>query len=86
MQVADHQSLRVAVTGSRAKVLLRWRRMASRNAATRSGATAGAGARSARAGFFTGRAFAVGLDRRAARRLATGFFGAGFFFFGIIGG
>ncbi len=85
MQVADHQSLRVAVTGSRAKVFLRWRRMASRKAATRSGATAGAG-RAARDGFFVGRALATGFDRGAARRLAAGFFGAGFFFFGMVGG
>ena len=69
MQVAIHQSLRVAVTRSRAKVLLRWRRTASRNPAT-GPATAG------RRGDGEGRRDFVGF---------AGFFEVGFFFGMVVG-
>ena len=74
MHVAIHQSLRVAVTRSRAKVLFRWRRIASRKAATGVPAAGLAGA------FLAG--FGAGL--RALTTL-TDFF-AGFFFLGMIVG
>ena len=72
MQVAIHQSLRVAVTGSRAKVLFKWRRIASRKATTCESAASFAAA------FLAG----FGADLRALSTL-TDFF-AGFFFLGMI--
>ena len=74
MQVAIHQSLRVAVTRSRAKVLFKWRRTASRKAETSEPATDLAGA------FLTG----LGAGLRALTTWADFF--AGFFFLGMIVG